>query len=75
MEPFAIFVIGIVIGGIVASIFYLIKMKKSDCGTLRIESSDPDGPYMFLELDKDVGDISGKKRVVLNVSTKNYVSH
>ena len=45
-------------------------------GTLRIDKSDPnEEPYMFLELDKGIGDISSKKHVVLRVSTKNYISH
>ena len=45
-------------------------------GTLRIDRSDPDdGPYMFLELDKGVGDISKKKHVMLKISNESFISH
>ena len=43
-------------------------------GTLRIETSDPDGPFMFLELYKEIGDFLKEKQVVLDVSTENYIS-
>nr|DAQ19121.1 MAG TPA: hypothetical protein [Caudoviricetes sp.] len=45
-------------------------------GTLRIDHSDPeDGPYMFLELDKGVSDISSKKHVILKVKLENFIPH
>lgn len=45
-------------------------------GNLRIDNSDPiDGPYMFLELEKDVGRISSKKHVVLRVRRENFIPH
>ena len=40
------FILGMAVG--VAAI-YIWLTAKSD-GTLRIDSSDPDGPYMFLEV-------------------------
>lgn len=44
-------------------------------GNLRIDRSDPsEPPYIFLELEKGVGDISRKKNVILKVSNKNYIS-
>lgn len=45
-----------------------------DIGTLRIDTSDPDGPFMFLELSKDVNAVASKKYVVLKVNLKNYIS-
>lgn len=45
-------------------------------GNLRIDNSDPvDGPYMFLELEKGIGDISSKKHVVLKVRRENFIPH
>lgn len=45
-------------------------------GTLRIDRSDPDDqPYMFLELDKGVGDISKKKHVILKVRNQDFIPH
>ena len=78
-----LFVIGIVIGVIAGSIAgcvitrnaMLKKTSESFVGTLRVDTSDPDDqPYMFLELSKNVGDITSKKSVLLKVSTENYIS-
>lgn len=43
-------VIGIMIGFAVSSII----RRKHPVGFLRIDKSDPDGPYLFLELKKSV---------------------
>lgn len=71
MELVIAFVIGMVIGCVFSSI---VRRSKS-VGKLRIDTSDPDGPFMFLELSKGVGDISTKKQVLLQVDLKSYISH
>lgn len=71
MELVIVFTIGVVIGCIFSSI---VRRSKS-VGKLRIDTSDPDGPFMFLELSKGVGDISTKKQVLLQVDLKSYISH
>ena len=71
MELVIVFVIGMVIGRVFSSI---VRRSKS-VGKLRIDTSDPDGPFMFLELSKGVGDISTKKQVLLQVDLKSYISH
>lgn len=70
MELVIVFVIGMVIGCVFSSI---VRRSKS-VGKLRIDTSDPDGPFMFLELSKGVGDISAKKQVLLQVDLKSYIS-
>ena len=51
--------------GILAAIYW---HKKTANGTLKINTNDPDGPYLFLELSKeDLTNIVHKKQVVLNV--------
>lgn len=63
--------LGIAIGMVVANLRY-VRLK---VGTLRVDRSDPDEPpYLFLELNKNVGDITSKPYVVLKVSDKNYIS-
>jgi len=47
-------VIGIMIGFAVSSII----RRKHPVGFLRIDKSDPDGPYLFLELKKSVNEIT-----------------
>ena len=45
-------------------------------GTLRIDRSEPDeAPLMFLELSTDPRNIVDKKHIMLDVSTKSYLSH
>lgn len=65
-----IFIIGFAIG----LIFARYVGKKETYGTLRIDRSDPDGPYLFLELDRNVEALSKQKHVVFNVLDKNYIS-
>ena len=70
MELAIIFAIGIVVGSIITR----IVTKPLDFGTLRIDTSDPDGPFMFLELSKDVDTVESKKYVILKVNLKSYIS-
>jgi len=70
MELVIILAIGIVVGSIITRII----IRPLDIGTLRIDTSDPDGPFMFLELSKDVNAVASKKYVVLKVNLKNYIS-
>ena len=57
--------LGSIIGAIVTIIY---KHKKTANGTLKVNTNDPDGPYLFLELSKvDLANIARKKQVVLNV--------
>lgn len=44
-------------------------------GTLRVDQSNEDGPYMFLELETDPIYIMRRKKVLLNVLVKDYISH
>lgn len=70
MEFVIIFAIGVVIGSIITRIIN----RPLDIGTLRIDTSDPDGPFMFLELAKDVDSVTSKKYVILKVNLKSYIS-
>ncbi len=65
MELFVIFGIGILVG-VVCS---LIVICTKSVGSLRIDTSDPDdGPYLFLELSKDIGNIYKKKYVTIRIN-------
>lgn len=66
---------GIMIGSGITLFVTRMQAVRSKVGTLRIDRSDPDDqPYMFLELNKGVGDISTRTYVTLDVSTENYIS-
>ncbi|NBK18139.1 beta-lactamase induction signal transducer protein [Anaerotruncus sp. 1XD42-93] len=74
MELVIILVIIFAIDIVIASIITKIITKPLDIGTLRIDTSDPDGPFMFLELSKDVDTVASKKYVILKVNLKSYIS-
>ena len=70
MELFVIFGIGILVGIICTT----IATRTKSVGSLRVDMSDPnDGPYLFLELSKDIGEIYQKKYVTFKVSLKNFI--
>ena len=63
--------VGIMIGFTASAIYHKKKVK----GVLRIDKSDPDGPYLFLELASDPAILEKQKYVTLEVNTKSYISH
>lgn len=63
------------IGGVIAgsvSTWFLSRPKT--VGALRVDRSDPDGPYLFLELSKGISEIASKSYVTLQVKIKDYIS-
>lgn len=48
--------------------------RENSVGTLRIDTSDPDGPYLFLELHIPVNEVVKQKQVTLDVNTQSYIS-
>lgn len=53
---------------------YLRRGSQKPVGTLRIDTSDPDGPYLFLELHTQVSEVMKQKQVTLDVNTESYIS-
>lgn len=43
-------------------------------GKLKVDMSDPDGPYLFLELSDGVNVIQQQEYVTLQVDISNYIS-
>jgi len=64
-------VVGIMIGFVVSSIIH----RKHPVGFLRIDKSDPDGPYLFLELKKSVNEIIAQKTILLEVKREDFIPH
>lgn len=62
------------LGGLVGTTLMKLIYPTKPIGTLRIDTSDPDGPFIFLELDKGVGDFYKKSHITLRISTENYIS-
>lgn len=63
--------IGVVIGVIITALIF----KGFIVGDLRVDTSDPeDGPYLFLELSKELNSITNKSHVILRVRIKDDFS-
>ncbi len=72
MEIAIALIIGLLAGGSVATIIF---RREKTIGSLRVETSDPDGPYLFLELnDGNIAGILRKRHVMLNVKVGDYIS-
>jgi len=72
MEFAIIFAAGIVVGCILMNV---VRRTKS-IGVLRVDTSDPDGPYIFLELDKgDAEALAREKYVLMRVKLRGYIPH
>ena len=61
---------GIAIGLIIAA----IRNEFRYVGSLRIDKSDPtENPYLFLEIDDSVGNISNRKYIILRVKREDFI--
>ena len=68
------FLVGFAAGFWIAG--YFIKSEKRErFGTIHVETSDPDGPYIFLELDRmhPPAKLVGGEEVTFLVDTHNYI--
>lgn len=67
-------VIFTIIGFIVGLLFETPKRyKRRPVGTLRLDNSDPDGPFLFLELTTPLENVTSQKQVTVYVNTENYI--
>lgn len=72
MQGLFIFVLGFIIG----CLFVIIARRVKSIGALRVDRTDPDGPYIFLELDKDEMPVLTRQTYVLmRVYLRDYISH
>lgn len=61
---------GIAIGLIISA----IRNEFRYVGSLRIDKSDPiENPYLFLEIDDSVEDISNRKYIILRVKREDFI--
>lgn len=66
------FVLGGLTGYILTSIVNTLKRPKT-YGDLRLDNSDSDGPYLFLELHKDVAALEKLDYVTLKVKREDFL--
>jgi hypothetical protein len=77
MASVIMFIIGLLIGGgviiVLCACAFYHSHKESSVGTLVIETSDDDGPYLFVELTKEPKVLTTKKYVTLQISAKSLI--
>ena len=64
------FAVGIIVGSVATQLFW----RPKGVGNLRVDTSDPDGPYLFLELTKDLDSVIKRDSVTLKVRKENFIS-
>lgn len=66
------FIVGYFRGCVFKESEMLSKMPKK-CGTVLVETSDPDGPYLFLDLSVPIDELGSQKEVIFTVDTNGVV--
>ena len=69
MELAFVFIVG-VLAGLVSG--WILSPKR--VGNLRMDHSDPDSPYLFLELEENMDDLLKQKEVILRIRVEDYIS-
>lgn len=65
MEVALIFVIGLMLGLILGYAGYILIHKPK--GNLIVNETDPDGPYLFLELEEDPEKLKESSRIIFKI--------
>lgn len=65
---YLIFILGVIVGTIVVKM-----LEPKNIGGLRVDHSDPDSPYVFLEASIPMDEIQKHKRVILDVKIQDYL--
>lgn len=63
-----------VIGFILGLFFMGYGTVLNTVGMIRVDSSNEDGPYLFLELDKPLSKVLAQKYVVVGIDTRSFIS-
>ena len=67
------YILILVIGAIVGVILTCFVFRSFLVGTLRIDRSDPDDTFLFLELSKGMRQVISKKYVMMKVKIENFI--
>ena len=76
MEIVIALAVGVLVGIFVGMVWRGVYLKTNTIGDLRVDHSDPDSPYLFLELNNDqsVRTIEQQNYVMLKVKVENIIS-
>ena len=69
-EVVILYIFGVVLGIFIG--IHIARHLLPKIGTLRMDQSDPDGPYLFLELSRDPQVLKEYKEVRLEIKVEDY---
>ena len=69
------YILMLLIGVIVGIILTCAAFRSFLVGSLRVDHSDPDDAYLFLELSKSMRQVVSKKYVMMKVKIENFIPH
>lgn len=69
-----IFIVTVFFVGLWVGYFICLRLTENIVGTLRVDRSDPDGPYLFLELSENINKVINREYIALKVEIKDYIS-
>lgn len=69
LELIAVYLVGVFMGYILAKVLTKPKL----IGAIRIDRSDPEGPYLFLELDMPIHTFENKKHVCVEIKNVDFL--
>lgn len=72
MKLVVLFGLVFLIGVLTGYFLFRLRLLRTASGTLRVDRSDPDGPYLFLELHSSPVSLITKKYVSLLVDAKDH---
>lgn len=72
MCSLACFILGYLRGCVYTDSKWATRIPKN-CGKVLIETSDPDGPYLFLDLTVPVDELGSMKKAIFEVDTNGIV--
>lgn len=74
IDLIVLYIFGIVLG-IFIGLQIARTMKPKTIGNLRLDHSDPDQPYLFLEFTQSPELLHNQKEVILKVKIEDYIPH
>lgn len=71
LELVVVYSVGVFMGYILAKVL----SRPVSIGTIRIDRSDEDGPYMFLELEEPISTFANKKYAYVEIKNEDFLPH
>lgn len=71
LKLIAMYLVGVFMGYILAKVL----SRPKTIGAIRIDRSDEDGPFLFLELSNPISSFENKKNVCVDIKNVDFLTH